>query len=116
MSGLVLTSSGYNPPGGAIIDLLMGFWDPVTNLTNPGSVALADGDTFTDGMYWICSDSFDRDLGSGSIHWSRDDQVYRGQVTTGVYAIRDIGPYLPYVVLTAGGGIVNTAQGNPVYI
>ena len=110
MSTFQYTQGGFSVPSGGLLDIFMGFWDPVTNLP-----ALADSDGYQDGMYWICSGEGDRDLGSGSIYWSRDDQVYRGEVTTGIYAKRELGPAVENTVITASGGIVQTAQGHPVW-
>jgi len=102
------TSGGWSPPGGATVDLYMGSWDPVTN-----TPTLADGDTFTDGMYWICSAEADRDLGSGSIFWSENDHVYRDG---GIYTKRELAPAPELLVLTADGGLVITAQDHPVWV
>jgi len=107
MSGLVFVTGGMFAAAGSAIDQYYGLWDPSTNLP-----VLADGDPYSDGSYFRCSTDGSIDLGSGTIDFDRDDEVYK---FGGVWQLRDEAPLADKLIVNMIGELIVDASGELIY-
>jgi hypothetical protein len=83
-------------------DKLMGTWSPTTN-----TPTLADGDAYSEGQYFRCIDSADRNLGSGTIEFTFYDEVKK---ESGIWIHINRHPMPENLIVNASGELIVNAS------
>lgn len=95
------SGGGGTSTGGA--DKFMGTYNPTTN-----TPTLADGDSYLEGQYWRCVNTFTRDFGSGDLELTIYDEIKK---ESGIYIHINRHPMPENLIVNAAGElIVNAAN------